>query len=210
MRTQEFCLDLLRRASVPLVLVNALVGAAGIAWVAARGDWVLVLVALLLLFPAVWLLRFLLAPAHRLAEPLQRLAEEEKRIPVALFAFLQTFYGFVLVTGWCASVFALALGGIRHSGSDLPVVLLAYGFASAPWSWHASKELSEARETTLGALASQIAGFALVVAIGLFHLPIEKAYFVLGAVMLPAFVGATLLMLLVWMDFIERCEPSDL
>src|SRR6185369_1446865 len=100
------------------------VGAIAVAWVLGRGDWVLVLAAVLLLVPGVWLLRHLLDPARRLAAPLQRAAEEDRQFQVAFFAGLQTLYGFALVTLWCVSLFGLYLGAFRHTGSDLPVLLL--------------------------------------------------------------------------------------
>ncbi len=209
MRAQDFVFDMLPRTIVPLVLVNASVGAIAVAWVLGRGDWVLVLAAVLLLVPGVWLLRHLLDPARRLAAPLQRAAEEDRQFQVAFFAGLQTLYGFALVTLWCVSLFGLYLGAFRHTGSDLPVLLLAWASASAPWTHHASKETSDLRSTTLGALAAQIACVVLVVTIGAFRLPTEKAYFTLGGVMLLAFVGATLLVVGVWMEWIEGSEATD-
>jgi len=209
MKVQDFVLGVLPRLTLPLVLVNAVVGASAVLWVVGRGDWLLVLAAALLLVPGAWLLGVLLGPVRRLAGPLQRSAEEEKPFEVAWFAGLQTLYAFSLVTLWCVSMFGLLLGVLRHSGSDLPALLLSWAIASAPWTYHACKESSDVRSTTLGAIAAQLACLALVVAIGALRLPTEKAYFVLGGVMLLAFVGATLLVVGVWMEWMEGSEGAE-
>ena len=209
MKAQDFVLGWLPRQTVPLVLLNALVGAAAFAWVLGRGDVALALGAALLLVPGAWLLGILLRPARSLAIQVERVAAEEQPFKLALFVGLQTLYDFALVTLWCVGAFGVFLGAFRHTGSNGPTVLLSWAMASAPWTWHALRETSEVRTTTLGAIAAHIACLTLVLAIGALGLPTEKAYFALGGVMLLAFVGATLLVVGVWMEWIgsEATEP---
>ncbi len=209
MKAQDFALGVLPRLTVPLVLLNAVVGATAVAWTLARGDFVLPLGAVLLVVPGVWLLGYGLGPTDRLAAQVERFAAEEQPFKLALFAGLQTLYGIALVTLWCVSAFGLLLGVFRHTGSEFPALLLAWAFASAPWTWHACRESSEVRTTTLGAITAQIAGLTLVLGLGALGLPTEKAYFLLGGVMLLAFVGATLLVVGVWMEWMEGSEATE-
>jgi hypothetical protein len=209
MKAQDFVIGTLPRLRVPLVLWNATVAAAAVAWVLAKGDFVLAFGAILLLVPGAWLLGHLLGPTGRLATRVEHFAAEEEPFKLALFAGLQTLYGIALVTLWCVSAFGLFLGVFRHTGSDFPALLLSWAFASAPWTWHACRENAEVRTTALGAIAAQIAGLTLLLGIGALGLPTEKAYFLLGGVMLLAFVGATLLVVGVWMEWMQGSEATE-
>jgi MFS family permease len=127
--------------SIPILIVNMLGGIIAGIWLAFLGEWILIVIGIVLLFTSHFYLSILMLPGLLFAPIAVRLYE--KKNPLGhLFGFLSQFYTNLLIVGTCA--FAFFICKRFYDGESkfglIPYLLWSWGMALGPWQFFQSKE----------------------------------------------------------------------
>jgi hypothetical protein len=123
-------------------------------WLLVIGQWRSVVVGILVYLIANFVLPLALLPSMALGAPGIYFAKRRITIGVYFFGLLSSIYTYVLITAWCGGVTFYFLND-APAGAFWPLLIWAYGVATAPWTYMAQKD---------GAIASFIAAFFMQVA----------------------------------------------
>jgi hypothetical protein len=121
-------------------------------WLLVIGQWRSVVAGILVCVIAKFVISLALLPSVALGAPGIYFAKRRITIGVYFFGLLSSIYTYVLITAWCAGVTFYFLTD-APAGAFWPLLIWAYGVATAPWTLGLS--LSAAAEV-----------FAVVMAIG--------------------------------------------
>jgi len=135
-------------------------------WLAILGQWGVIGVGLLVAFAGAFALSLLLMPGLIFAAPAAMLVEHGKRIPAYLIGSLSVIYTLLVMTAWCLAIL-FYFGHRIGDHTALPFLIWAYGAATGPIAYLASKERDN-EYSVLTAFASQIAFVVVLLAILLF------------------------------------------
>jgi hypothetical protein len=137
-------------------------------WLAILGYWGVIGFGVITWIGATFLLSFPIVLAGLISAPGILLLDKKKYIlasPFLAFGLLST-YGIIIL--WCAISFHIVLN--YETGKNLfPLLIWAYGIATGPWSYMASKERDNAYSTLL-AIFTQIGFLGSIISYGLFNL----------------------------------------
>lgn len=125
--------------ALPILSLNIVGVIVGAIWLAVTGQWSLLAIGILILLFGHYLIGLLLLPGGLLIVPTSMALEAGKRTLGMFLGSLALLWTFFLLGGSAVLVFAYMLDH-RGTTSLFPVLLWAYGCATANWSYIASKE----------------------------------------------------------------------
>ncbi len=127
-------------AFIPAIgVVNMFGGIVAGIWLIVQGDWWALGYGLLFLFVSVWLVSLLLIPFFLLALPSMKLIEKGQLFLGRVLFALGSLYMQAIMFLWCLFVTGFFLKHPRNA-SLFPILLWAYGLATGPWTYLASKD----------------------------------------------------------------------
>jgi len=135
---------MLQTILLPLVtiigFVNFFGGIVGGIWLLFKGEWGLVLIAVVLLFMGgIFLISLLLLPSLGLGFLSGVLLEKKKYLATGILSTIAHAYTIVVMAAW-GLAFLLFFLSKAHHDTLIPTILLSYGPATGPWAYMASKE----------------------------------------------------------------------
>ncbi len=127
----------MRSLIAALMMLNWFAAPIAVIWLIIRGEWWAIGTAIMSLFSP-FVLGIALLPGVALGIP--ALAAAERRSPLALvLGALPLLYTAALICVWCIGVLLFLLRRADAS-TVVPLTLLAYSIATAPWGYMATKE----------------------------------------------------------------------
>jgi hypothetical protein len=150
---------------VPVLVLNSLGVIAGAIWLAALGRWGTLGLGVVAMILGGLLLSLLMMPILALALPMNWLLERNRRGAALLVGAFVLLLNVAIVAGWMFIAFWYFVGNGMRPGDSLwtllPLMLWAYGVASAPVSFLASKE-QEGSAATLVTFFAELGLVALM------------------------------------------------
>lgn len=127
--------------SLPLMLLNFFGVIVGIVWLMVLGEWRPLGVALFAIFAGVVACSFALMPGLLVTAPALMMHEKGGAARIASYPlmFLGLAWTFAVMCAWALWWFAYYFH-IANLSSLVPMMLVAYGVATSPWSYMAQKE----------------------------------------------------------------------
>lgn len=132
---------------VPLSLLNLLGGIISWIWLLFAGGWRLIILSLIAGFIAILLVSLLLTITYAISVPILQYAINHRKrallsIGVLISSFLHSFIVYVV-----SSFLFLFIIGMGAGYPNVPVAMLAYSLAMAPWTYMAQGEWSNNRDS---------------------------------------------------------------
>jgi hypothetical protein len=162
-----------------------------------------VLHGILYLLVGAFLISIVLAPSLLLAMPVTFFAERRNTFGVLFFGMLGAAYNAIIIYFSCAWVFNTYTSEIPNGNSIFPYLLWAYGIATAPWVYMASKEAGIANKEGGGAIGTFMSIFfsklglvVVVVATGFFGIALSTSLYIFAIFLAIEVVLASVLAVL--------------
>ena len=179
--------------SVPLGLLNVLVGMVAGTWLAILGRWDLLGFGLLAIFMA-GLVAAVLArrPGLLLDVPAVERRRSVHRVWIGVLSALGSAYRVAVITGWCVGV--LAFFAWRGSGNEAAALAWSYAIAAGPIVWMDQNEIQGGggRHSAVITLFAQLAYVLVVLGMVFRHLVLGQAAGLFAGIMA---IGLLVLML---------------
>jgi hypothetical protein len=110
-------------------------------WLLVIGQWRSVVAGILVCVIAKFVISLALLPSVALGAPGIYFAKRRITIGIYFFGLLSSIYTYVLITAWCAGVTFYFLND-APAGAFWPLLIWAYGVATAPWTYLAQEDQS--------------------------------------------------------------------
>jgi len=144
-----------------LVIINFFSGIIGGIWLALSGGLSLVIYGIILSIAMPWAYTIAFLPQMGSMLLLSKLEESGNKILVAIFGFIVSIYGNIILAIWSVIVFEnLVVGRSQHI---LPLLFWSYSTVMAPLSYMVSKEPPDSTGTSMGLLFAQLSFILLTV-----------------------------------------------
>lgn len=180
-------IGLITALSIPVMILNNLVGIGAGIWLAILGEWSAVGIGVVIFLVSTWMLPFVLMPSVPLAFAYLSFKEKGQNVLAVCIGALRVIYILGLITLWCGIMLFFFVSDATASNL-LPRLLWSYELATGPWSWAAGKEvqagegeLEEGLGSVLTALFAQLAYITVIILVMFTHLTLLEA--------MKAFVG---------------------
>jgi hypothetical protein len=184
--------DFAEAVSVPLGLLNMLIGMVAGVWLAVLGRWDLIGYGIVAIIIA-GLIAAALArrPGLLLDVPAAR-RTRGRALLIGFMSFLGSLYRVAVITAWCLAVlyfFAWRAGG----NSLVPALVWSYAIAAGPIVWMDQNEIQGGggRNAAVATLFAQVAYVLVLLAILVYEVALEQ-----GAMLFAAIMGIGLVVLL--------------
>jgi hypothetical protein len=142
------------------VVLTCIAGFGGGIWLALLGHWLLLPVGILISVAMPYVYFLISLPKMATIPRLLRQMENEKKVKVAFFGFINAIFDYALIAVWGFTVFGVFLGIDKVTSSDpLPFFLWGFSVLMAPLVFMAKKENSSAIGT-FGGLIFALFGYA--------------------------------------------------
>lgn len=164
---------------LPIMILNIFGFIGSAIWLLVIGQWRSVVAGIFIAFVANFVIGLALLPGLALGAPAIYFAKRRITIGVYLFGLLSSIYTFVLITAWCAAVTFYFLRD-ASGGAYWPLLIWAYGIATAPWTYMAQKD--ESIPAFIATFFMQTAYIVMMIAIAL-GVSLSSAVDVFGVVM---------------------------
>lgn len=125
--------------AIPIMILNMLGSVVGGIWLIALGIWAPIFYSVVLLIVGQWIISLLLMPALLLLLPVAKAAEKGWNSVAVVGGFLNALYTGAVMTFWAYWVMK-EYSAAGPESAQWPILLLAYGAATGPWAYMASKE----------------------------------------------------------------------
>lgn len=172
--------SLLALISVPLILLNSLGFIIAGIWLAFLGEWGIIGSGILSIISASFFLSILILPVLLFAG-LAAICIQKNKILGFIASLPAVFYTNALITLWCVGSFFWVENTVE-SDAFIPGLLWAYGIATGPWAFFASKEQNN-EFSVITVIVSQIACMLLMLALLIFRLTFWNALVIVGTLM---------------------------
>jgi hypothetical protein len=192
----DFTGTLLGALTIPMALLNASCGIAGL-WLMLRGDWLAVLIGVLLFLAAGIVAPVLSRTSNALAELALAAKTRDRPALGYIAAICSGGWPVVLIVLWEVATLHLLLQRTPQ-GDDIALWIWSYGVATGVWSWQAHRASNKDRTLRgIQAYSAQLAYGVLSAAVVLLRWPLAIA---IALMMLPMILPLAVGMLLALAD----------
>jgi hypothetical protein len=164
---------------LPIMILNTFGFIGSALWLLIIGQWRSVVAGIFVFIVANFTIGLALLPGLALGAPGIYFARRRITIGVYFFGLLSSIYTYVLITAWCAGVTFYFIRD-APTGAFWPLLIWAYGVATAPWTYVAQQDGSIAG--FIAAFFMQVAYIVMLAAIAL-GVSLSAAVDVFGVVM---------------------------
>jgi hypothetical protein len=164
---------------LPIMILNVFGFFGSAIWLLAIGQWRSVVAGIFVFFISNFVLGLALMPGLLVGAPGIYFAKRRITIGVYFFGFLSSLYTYVLITAWCGTITFYFLRD-APAGAFWPLLIWAYGVATAPWTYMAQRDESIA--AFIATFFMQVAYIVMMVALA-FGVSLASAADVFGLVM---------------------------
>lgn len=164
---------------LPIMILNVFGFFGSSIWLLVIGQWRSVVAGIFVFFISNFVLGLALMPGLLVGAPGIYFAKRRITIGVYLFGFLSSLYTYVLITAWCGAITFYFLHD-APAGAFWPLLIWAYGVATAPWTYMAQRDESIA--AFIATFFMQVAYIVMMVALA-FGISLPSAADVFGLVM---------------------------
>jgi hypothetical protein len=168
--------------AVPLWVLNTFGGVIGFGWLAFAGEWSLIGWGILGLFISAFGLSLAMAPAALFVLPAMSAYQRGNKFIGLLLGVAASLYTNAVIVFWCVAVLSFFLHNADSDTSLLPVLLWAYGAATGPLAYMASKEQNPQSITTTQ--FAQLAFLVSIVGVLFFKFSISTVTLIFATLML--------------------------
>lgn len=189
---------------VPLMVLNIFGGIASGIWLAILGEWGGIGMGLLASIGGAFFCSILLLPGFLISVPAVLIMEKGSILRVLGFiiGMVGLFWTFIVMSGWGMFSFDYFMAR-ADSDSRIPYLIWAYGVATGPWAYMASKEDSD--YSFFSVFFLQIASVTSIVTIGFIDMSGMGIFLTFAGIMLLGYVLSVLMGgVLVLLDAKER------
>jgi hypothetical protein len=164
---------------LPIMILNVFGFFGSAIWLLVIGQWRSVVAGIFVFFISNFVLGLALMPGLLVGAPGIYFAKRRITIGVYFFGFLSSLYTYVLITAWCGTITFYFLRD-APAGAFWPLLIWAYGVATAPWTYMAQRDESIA--AFIATFFMQVAYIVMMVALA-FGVSLASAADVFGLVM---------------------------
>lgn len=132
--------------AIPLLLLNLGSGLVGGAWLAFKGEWVLIGAGVLYMMAGALLVSVVLLPSMLFAGPAMALLARRQALLAALVGFPGVVWTYAVLGASCVLVFTYVLAR-EHQDGLIPYLLWGHAVALAPWAYLAQKDSQTGNDT---------------------------------------------------------------
>jgi hypothetical protein len=126
---------------LPIIILNVFGFFGSAIWLLIIGQWRSVIGGIAAFFISNFVLGLALTPGLLIAAPGVYFAKRRITIGVYFFGFLSSLYTYALITAWCGAITFYFLSNVPV-GAFWPLLIWAYGVATAPWTYMAQQDQS--------------------------------------------------------------------
>lgn len=134
-------MGLIMALQIPIMILNMFGGIVAIIWLMVIGNWSAIGMAVILALVSTLVISIVMIPAMLLSVPGVAMVKKGTGVLGHFLLFCSNLYTYALLWFWSLFVFGLFSSYIGPKGAGLiPLMLAAYGAATAPVCYMASKE----------------------------------------------------------------------
>jgi hypothetical protein len=126
---------------LPIMLLNVFGFLGSAIWLLIIGQWRSVVAGIFIVFASNFVLGLALMPGFLVGAPGIYFAKRRITVGVYFFGLLSSIYTYGLITAWCGIITFYFLGD-APAGAFWPLLIWAYGVATAPWTYMAQQDQS--------------------------------------------------------------------